>query len=102
MVHQGDIKEHMAIFDKEGSAFGTVDRLEGGTATIKLTRDPASGVHHWIPLAWVKRINKKGMFLDRSSIEAHESWQESPPQLQPTAPVATAPVATAAADTAAS
>jgi hypothetical protein len=79
MFQQGDIKEHMHIIATDGDMLASVDHVEGGTATIKLTRDQTSGVHHWIPLEWVKRVDKKGVHLNKSAEEVRQSWQENPP-----------------------
>lgn len=81
MYKQGDIKEHMKVIAKDGAIFATVDHLEGGTNTIKLTRDKKTGAHHWIPLEWVKKVDAKGVHIDKPADEAEKKWQESPPSV---------------------
>ena len=79
MSHQGEIKEHMDVHAEDGSVLGRVERVEGGTNSIRLARDLATGVHHWIPLAWVQRVNKLGVHLHMPTEQVRETWQESPP-----------------------
>jgi hypothetical protein len=57
---------------------GTVDRVEG--QTIKLTRsDPnAGGLHHWIPIDWVERVDNV-VHLDRPHDQALREWQPAAP-----------------------
>ena len=81
MVHQSDLKEHMDVHAEDGTVLARVERVEGGTDSIRLSRDLATGVHHWIPLAWVQRVNKKGVHLHMPADQVRQTWQESPPHV---------------------
>ena len=81
MVHQSDIKVHMDVHAEDGTVLATVERVEGGTNSIRLSRDLTTGVHHWIPLAWVQRVNKKGVHLHMPADQVRQTWQESPPHV---------------------
>jgi len=69
------IKEHMPVMAANGESIGTVDALEGGN-TIKLTKD-AQGQHHWIPLAWVARVDKQ-VRLNRAAQQVRREWATRP------------------------
>lgn len=70
------IKDHMAVVGSNGEPLATVDHLDAGN-TIKLTKDE-EGHHHWIPLAWVARIDRE-VHLDRTGELAKEEWSDSSP-----------------------
>jgi len=70
------ITEHMAVVCLTGETIGAVDHLDAGN-TIKLTKDD-DGNHHWIPLAWVARIDSE-VHLDRPGELAREEWSDSNP-----------------------
>lgn len=75
MQNASNIHEHMEVLGKDGMHVGTVDHMEGGDR-IKLTRnDPAAnGQHHFIPLAWVERVDGR-VHLNCSSRDAMTRWQ---------------------------
>lgn len=79
MFNPSDIKQHMDVIAKDGAVIGVVDHLEGGTQSIKLTRDLKLHVHHWISLEWVKKVDAKGVHLSKDGDAARESLQSSPP-----------------------
>lgn len=70
-----DIHEHMKVVGSDGKHVGTVDHLEGSDK-IKLTKtDPAAkGQHHFIPAAWIDRVDTE-VHLKKSSAEAMKQWQ---------------------------
>ena len=72
MLNLATIKPHMAVICSEGSHFAFVDHLASDNRTIKLARD-AEGVHHFIPVAWVKRVDH-AIFLDRPIGEVMREW----------------------------
>jgi hypothetical protein len=72
MLNIAAIKPHMAVISSEGSHFAFVDHLAGDNRTIKLARDP-DGVHHFIPLSWVKKVDH-AIFLDRPIAEVMREW----------------------------
>jgi hypothetical protein len=70
------IKEQMPVVGSAGEPFATVDHLDTGN-TIKLTKDD-QGHHHWIPLAWVTRVDDH-VHLDRPRDQAMAEWSTSSP-----------------------
>lgn len=74
MIDPNDIKEHMEVVGSDGEHVGTVDHCEGPNI-IKLTKsDPAAGgEHHYIPLAWVDRIDRQ-VHLAHPGNEARARW----------------------------
>lgn len=68
------IREHMEVVGSDGAHVGTVDHLEGADR-IKLTRDDsADGQHHYIPTAWVDRVDDT-VHLDRAAEEAINAFE---------------------------
>ena len=50
------IREDMPVYSSCGCKVGVVDRVEGGQ--IKLTKkDSPDGQHHFLPTAWVDRVD---------------------------------------------
>jgi hypothetical protein len=74
MVDSSQIKEHMEVVGSDGEHVGTVDRCEGADI-IKLTKnDPAAdGKHHYIPMAWVNRVDQQ-VHLAHPGSEARLHW----------------------------
>jgi hypothetical protein len=74
MIDPNDIKEHMEVVGSDGEHVGTVDHCEGPNI-IKLTKsDPAAGgEHHYIPLAWVEKIDQR-VHLAHPGMEARARW----------------------------
>jgi hypothetical protein len=75
MVAPTKIKEHMEVLGSDGVHVGTVDHLEGRDQ-VKLTKDDpnAGGEHHFIPLAWVDRVDQQ-VHLKQSGAEAKARWK---------------------------
>jgi hypothetical protein len=67
------VQPHMEVFSSCGCRVGTVDHLEDGT--IKLTRkDSPDGRHHFIPSAWVARVDKH-VHLNTNADETKHGWK---------------------------
>lgn len=71
------ITEHMSIVGSDHTDVGTVDHLDEQDM-VKITKDD-SGKHHWIPVAWVARVDEH-VHLDRPGAQAKEEWSDSPPK----------------------
>lgn len=71
------IKEHMPVVCSNNEQFGTVDHVDGQGA-IKLTKDQG-GMHHWIPMNWVTRVDDK-VHVDRPGKQAMKEWLSTPPE----------------------
>jgi hypothetical protein len=66
------ITEHMKVIASCGKTVGKVDAVDGNT--IKLTRkDSPDDQHHFIPLAWVERVDSH-VHLNRNSQETEQGW----------------------------
>jgi hypothetical protein len=72
MLHLAGIKPHMAVISSEGTHVAFVDHLAADNRTIKLARD-ANGVHHYIPVSWVTRVDQ-AIFLDRPTSQVMREW----------------------------
>lgn len=70
-----DIREHMKVVGADRQPVGTVDKIE--VDRIKLAKnDPqAGGQHHYIPTAWVDRVDGDQVCLRQNAQEACRQWQ---------------------------
>lgn len=68
------IHEHQPVYaDRSGGlntasevVIGYVDRIEGDKY-IKLTkRNPIDGQHHWFPLDWIRAVDERAVFLNKT------------------------------------
>ena len=71
------ITERMEVVAVDGEHVGTVDRLDEDQS-IKLAKtDPAAGgVHRWIPMSWVERVEDK-VCLSKSKDEIDAQWDNN-------------------------
>lgn len=76
MIDAAQIKEHAEIIGSDGLHVGTVDHMDGPDK-IKLTKKDrdAAGHHHYIPLAWVDKIEGEKVKLNKVAKDAEASWQ---------------------------
>lgn len=74
MANKDQITERMEVVAAKGEHIGTVEHLDGETS-IKLAKtDPAAGgVHRWIPLSWVDRVEGK-VCLSKSKQDVDAQW----------------------------
>jgi hypothetical protein len=72
MTNLGAIKPHMPVVCSEGGQFAVVDHVATDNRTIKLTKDK-TGLHHFIPVAWVTRIDD-AIHIDRPGDQAMREW----------------------------
>jgi hypothetical protein len=77
MINPSQIKSNMAVVCSDKHAFGIVDHMEGASS-IKLKKDD-QGVHHFIPLSWVKTVDDK-LHLDRAGADAMREWSTASPK----------------------
>jgi hypothetical protein len=69
------IKEHMDVIASCGKKVGVVDEVGGGA--IKLTKkDSLDGQHHFIPVAWVERVDSH-VHLKKNSMETEQNWKSA-------------------------
>ena len=67
------IKKHMDVIASCGKKVGVVDEVGGGA--IKLTKkNSADGQHHFIPVAWVERVDSH-VHLQKNSVETEQNWK---------------------------
>jgi hypothetical protein len=71
-----DIKPGLKVMCSIDGDLGTVDHMQG-PITVKLQKDP-KGVHHYIPLSWVTRVDST-VHLDRPGVQAMQEWSIEPP-----------------------
>ena len=75
MINASQIKPNTPVVCSNNRQFGVVDHMEG-TDTIKLSKDD-KGQHHYIPTAWVKKIDDK-IHIDRPGDQAMREWSTTP------------------------
>jgi len=65
----------MEVVGSDGIHVGTVDHMDGADQ-VKLTKSDqaAGGEHHFIPLAWVERVDDK-VHLKQAAAEAKARWK---------------------------
>jgi len=85
MIEAQKIKSHMPVVCSNDGQFAVVDHMEGAS-TIKLAKDK-NGQHHYIPLAWVTRVDDK-VHVDRPGKQAMQDWSTTPPGEEVTQPAA--------------
>jgi hypothetical protein len=74
MIASGEITEHMEVLGSDGAHVGTVDHMHGNDY-IKLTKsDAPDGEHHFIPLAWVDRVDSQ-VHLTVTAEDAMDAWE---------------------------
>lgn len=72
MVDTSQIRNGLAVIASDAEPVGAVDAVEGDR--LKLTRkDSTDNVHHYIPLAWVERVEER-IHLNRTGAEVRASW----------------------------
>ena len=71
MAQAHEIRENMQVLGSDGGVVGRVDKVDG--ERIKLNREPARGPHHFVPLAWIARVDEH-VHLDRDSGTARNGW----------------------------
>ena len=77
MVDAAQIQEHAEVVGSDGVHVGTVDHIDKGE--IKLTkRDAAAGgLHHYIPLDFVRAVEGGKVHLDRPADEVKRECSTS-------------------------
>lgn len=68
------LKPDMPVVCSNDKQFAQVDHLEGNS--LKLNKDD-KGVHHYIPLTWIKSIDSK-VHIDRPGDQAMKEWSSKP------------------------
>ena len=71
------IKPALKVLCSKGGQLGVVDHMQG-PITIKLNKDD-EGVHHYIPLAWITRVDES-VHTDRPGDQAMKEWSTLPPK----------------------
>ena len=70
MINPAQIQKHMDVVSLNNEPLGSVDHVSG--RDLKLARDVV-GQHHFVPLAWIDRIDEK-IHLTRSTKEVQRLW----------------------------
>jgi hypothetical protein len=74
MINAQEIKPDMPVVCSKDGQFAIVDHMEG-TDRIKLKKD-ANGMHHFIPLSWVQRVDEH-VHIDRPGEQAMREWSSA-------------------------
>ncbi len=73
LVDVSGVKERMNVLASDGTKIGSVASLEGGAIKLSL-RDSPDGLYHFIPVAWVKKVEAE-IHLRQSADEAKREWK---------------------------
>jgi hypothetical protein len=81
MLNTNTIQEGLAVKSLTGKNVGTVDHMDG-ERYIKLAKSGSrDGKHHWIPTAWVERVEDDTVYLNKEENEVYsEQFDNSPMQ----------------------
>ncbi len=71
MISASQIKPHTPVVCSNSRQLAVVDHMEGAD-TIKLAKDD-KGLHHYIPMSWVKSVDDK-VHLDRPGDQVTREW----------------------------
>ena len=71
-----EFKDGMPVVCSNEGQFGVIDRVEGDHLKLKKDRE---GQHHWIPRAWVTRVDDK-VHVDRPGEQAMREWSSMAPE----------------------
>lgn len=74
------IREHMEVVGSDGTHVGTIDRVHGDQIKLRKRDANAAGMHHEIPISWVKTIesDETTVRLSKTAREAVEQWTIDP------------------------
>ena len=64
----------MAVYGSCGNRLGTVDHFEDGLIKLRRTGPAADGLHHFISIDWVQRIDGD-IHLNLDCDQAREEWE---------------------------
>lgn len=67
------IRNGMQVIGSDGGMVGTVDSLEGERIRLQRAAPAGGGEHHYIPAAWVTRVDDH-VHLDREAALARDEW----------------------------
>ncbi len=74
-IQHGQIQNGMEVIASCGNRIGKVDHLDGEDSIKLMKHDSLSeGQHHWIPTAWVERVDQH-VHLNLNSQEAMNRWK---------------------------
>lgn len=72
-INVNDITQHADVIASCGTKVGQVDHLEGSDQ-IKLTKH-GDGLHHLIPVSWVKEVKDNQVVLSKDAEEVKSDWK---------------------------
>lgn len=77
MVDATQIKEHAEVLGSDGGHVGTVDHVDKGEIKLTKTDPEAGGLHHYIPVDFVRSVEGGTVHLDRPAEEVRREWSTS-------------------------
>lgn len=77
MIKPAEITLNAPVVCSQNAPLGVVAHM-AGAEHIKLKKDKA-GVYHYIPLAWVTKVDAE-VHLDRTASQAMSEWSLMPPK----------------------
>ncbi len=76
-IDPSQIKPDTKVMCAKDGQLGVVDHMQGAS-TVKLKKDD-KGVHHFIPLGWVTRVDDT-IHVDRPGDQAMREWSTEAPK----------------------
>lgn len=73
MANAHEISHDMQVFGSDGGMVGRVDGVEGGRIKLKRAPDVGGEHHHYIPLAWIARVDDH-VHLTESAVAVRDHW----------------------------
>ncbi|WP_375465365.1 DUF2171 domain-containing protein [uncultured Methylobacterium sp.] len=77
MVDATQIQEHAEVVGSDGAHVGTVDHVDKGEIKLTKTDADAGGLHHYIPLDFVRVVERGKVRLDRPAEQVRREWSTS-------------------------
>ncbi|MEG1210044.1 MAG: DUF2171 domain-containing protein [Leclercia sp.] len=77
MVNNSEIKDHAEVIASCGMHVGVVDHLDGERIKLAKSDPQAGGKHHYIPLAWVDKVEGNKVILNKNHEETTAAWQDA-------------------------
>ena len=74
-MNTSELREHMKVVGSDRQTVGTVDHIEGDRIKLAKNDPQAGGQHHYIPTAWVDRVEGDTVCLQQSAQDACSRWE---------------------------
>lgn len=69
------VHEHMEVVGSDGEHVGVVDKLRGARIILTKSDQDSGGMHHSVPLSWIRSIDAQKVTLEMTAEEAQAAWR---------------------------